>query len=80
MKRVTVQYFAVLRERRGLASETVETSAPTVGVLVGELVSRHRLGLPPSLIRAAVDREFVDDDCPLAGGETEVLVPPVAGG
>jgi len=80
MKTVTVRYFAVLRERRGLAVEQKTTSCETVGELVESLIAEHRLGLPPALIRVAIDSEFVDPANPLREGCELVLIPPVAGG
>lgn len=80
MKTVTIRYFAVLRERRGLAVEQKTTSCETVGELVETLIAEHRLGLPPALIRVAIDHEFVDPTAPLSEGKELVLIPPVAGG
>lgn len=80
MKRVTVRYFAVLRERRGLSEETVETTASTLGELLTDLIAAHRLGLPPSLIRVAVGTDFAETDQELVDGMQLVLIPPVAGG
>ena len=80
MKTVTIRYFAVLRERRGLAVEQTTTSCETVGELLTALIAEHRLGLPPTLIRVAIDHEFVAPADPLQEGSELVLIPPVAGG
>jgi molybdopterin synthase sulfur carrier subunit len=80
MKTVTIRYFAVLRERRGLAIEHISTSCETVGELVESLIADYRLGLPPALIRVAIDHEFIDPTDPLPDGKELVLIPPVAGG
>lgn len=80
MKTVTIRYFAVLRERRGIAIEQKTTSCETVGELVETLIAEHRLGLPPALIRVAIDHEFVDPTNPVREGSELVLIPPVAGG
>ena len=80
MKTVTIRYFAVLRERRGLAVEQKTTSCETVGDFVETLIAEHRLGLPPALIRVAIEGEFVDPADPLQEGSELVLIPPVAGG
>jgi len=77
---VTIRYFAVLRDRRGLSVETVETQAATVGDLKRDLITRHRLGLAEALIRTAVAHAFVEDDTALTDGMEVVLIPPVAGG
>ena len=77
---VRVRYFAVLRDRRGVASESVATSADTARDLANELTLRHDLDLPASLIRLALNGAFVEDTAPLAEGDELVLMPPVAGG
>ena len=78
--KVTICYFAVLRNRRGLSEETVLLQASTVRELVDLLIVQHQLDLPSALIRVAVNGDFVDDGYILANGDTVVLIPPVAGG
>ncbi|MBL8088251.1 MAG: MoaD/ThiS family protein [Chthonomonas sp.] len=80
MKRVKLRYFAVLRERRGLSEEWLDTDLTTAGQLVRFLIAEHRLGLPDALIRVAVANEFVGPDYHLVDRDEIVLVPPVAGG
>lgn len=80
MKSVHVQYFALLREQRGLSRETVSTAAVTAADLYEELRARHALTLAPSQLRVAVDGEFADWKSPLAEGAQLVFIPPVAGG
>ncbi len=77
---VNVQYFAILREQRGLARETLATPAPTAAALYEELRARHNFSLPMDRVRAALDEEFVAWDSPLREGQTVVFIPPVAGG
>ena len=77
---VTVQYFAILREQRGLAQETLATAAATPAGLYDELRARHRFTLPGDRVRAAVNDEFVDSAAPLREGDRVVFIPPVAGG
>lgn len=78
--KVGVQYFAVLRERRGIDKEEIVTDAGTVEDLIKELVVKFNLGLPTVLIRAAVGTEFVDPRTELKEGMSLILIPPVAGG
>ncbi len=80
MMSIWVQYYAVFRERRGLGEDSVETSARTVGELYAELSARHGFTLPAPLVRASVDLSFRPLETELAGGETVVFIPPVAGG
>ncbi len=77
---VTVHFFAILREQRGLDTEELTTSANSPAALYEELRARHGFTLPANRIRAAVNDEFVAADAPLRGGERIVFIPPVAGG
>jgi molybdopterin converting factor subunit 1 len=77
---VTVRYFAMLRDQRGLESETVESNWATVGELVANLAQKHQFSLPSSRIRSAVNGAFADDNLALTDGDSVVLIPPVAGG
>ena len=77
---VHVQYFAILREQRGLSAETLTTSAPSLTALYDELRARHKFTLPADRIRAAVNDAFVPSSSPLRDGDGIVFIPPVAGG
>jgi molybdopterin converting factor subunit 1 len=77
---VHIQYFAILREQRGVAGETLSTPAGTAAALYDELRTRHGFSLPRDRVRAAVDESFVAWDTPLRDGQTVVFIPPVAGG
>ncbi len=77
---VHIQYFAILREQRGVARETLSTSATTTAALYDELRTRHGFSLPRDRVRAAVDESFVAWDTPLREGQNVVFIPPVAGG
>lgn len=79
-----VLYFAWVRERIGLRSETIETQAPTVAALIDELRAREeRYALAfadVTAIRASVDQELVELDAPLAGAREVAFFPPMTGG
>lgn len=78
MPTLDVRYFALFRERAGCDGERLTTDAPTVAAFYQEL--QPRLGLAPSMVRAAVNGEFVADGHALKDGDEVVFVPPVAGG
>ena len=80
MMTLTVQYFAILREQRGLASEKLATAAVTPTALYEELRAKHGFTLPADRVRAAVNDEFVAADASLRDGDRVVFIPPVAGG
>ena len=80
MPTLSIRYFAILREQRGLAGEQLATSAATPRALYEELKEQHGFTLPAESVRAAVDGEFVSHDLPLKDGQSVVFIPPVAGG
>lgn len=80
--RVTVRYFAVLREATGKRSE--ERVVP-VGTSVGEFLDRLAADYPAvdqlrNYSRVMVNQEYVSSDQPLADGDEFVIIPPVSGG
>jgi molybdopterin synthase sulfur carrier subunit len=77
---VHLQYFALLREQRGLGSETLATSARTAGQLYDELRARHDFSLSSDRLRVAINNEFAPWSTPLTDGAQIVFIPPVAGG
>ena len=78
--RVTVLYFASLRDVAGIASETFDTAAPDLRVLYIELRARHGFALPVEKLRVAVDGTFARwEDTPRDGSEI-AFIPPVSGG
>ncbi len=80
MPAITVQYFAILREQRGVAQEQLTTTATTPAALYEELRARHHFTLPVDRIRAAVNDTFVAGASTLRDGDRIVFIPPVAGG
>jgi sulfur-carrier protein len=80
LKTIHLQYFALLREQRGLGSETLQTSAETAAQLYDELRSRHAFSLPAERLRVAVNGEFAPWTTSLTDGAQIVFIPPVAGG
>ena len=79
-KTIQVLYFALLRERRGLGAETVETRAATPRELYDELALKHRFGFGHETLKAAINDEFAAWDHPLHAGDQVVFITPVAGG
>ena len=78
-RKLTIEYFAVLREHAGKDSENFETAASTAGELFAELEEHY--GFPTlSTMKVAINDEFSDWDAVLKEGDTIVFIPPVAGG
>lgn len=80
---VELLYFAIARERAGVASEVFHfETAPSLGQVI-EAVYARRPELKPldRHVRWAVAEDFVRDrETPVPDGATVALIPPVAGG
>jgi molybdopterin converting factor small subunit len=74
--KVTIQYYAMLREQAGRNVETRTTTAATPRALYMEL----GFTLPVTSLRAAVNGSFVALDSTLKDGDEVAFIPPVAGG
>ena len=78
--RLTVLYFAALRDSARVASEVVDTTAADLRALYAQLDARHAFGFPERQLRVAVDGDFADwGDAPTEGSEVS-FIPPVSGG
>ncbi|HMU39309.1 MAG TPA: molybdopterin converting factor subunit 1 [Pseudomonadota bacterium] len=80
--KVSVRYFALLKERLGKDRETVELPD---GASVSELLSRLSERQPfvaasRKAVQVAVNQEFMPETTVLADGDEVALIPPVAGG
>ncbi|MFC3717208.1 MoaD/ThiS family protein [Luteimonas soli] len=80
MARVTVLYFASLRDAAGVASETIDSGAADLRALYDALRERHGFVLPVDRLRVAVDGAFARWDDALEEGSEIAFVPPVSGG
>ena len=78
--RVTVLYFAQLRDWRGLAREELDTDSTTLGALYEELAARHGFGLPRARVRVAQNDVLTQWDESVSAGAVIVFLPPVSGG
>lgn len=79
-KHVTVRYFAVLKDRSGIASEEIDTTATSVLELYDERSAMYSFDLNANLVRWAINGEFASADTELKHGDEVVFIPPVAGG
>ncbi|TQS71411.1 molybdopterin converting factor subunit 1 [Rhodobacteraceae bacterium] len=81
---VDLVYFAWVRERIGVARETVTTTARTPADLIAELSARDpRYGAAfgdVSALRVAIDQELSDFDTPLENAKEVAFFPPMTGG
>ncbi len=86
MAAIEILYFARVREAIGEDGESVQPpdSVKTVGELADWLAARGggyaEAFADRAVLRAAVDRKFVDFDHPVAGAAEIAFFPPVTGG
>lgn len=82
--KLSVRYFASIREGLGLGQESVQTEAATVGALRDELLARGgayaELLARGRAVRVAVDQQMQDEAAALYDGAEVAFFPPVTGG
>lgn len=83
--KITVRYFALLRELLGRESEALswDDAEPTVERLRRHLADRapaHAAWLRAGTLLVAVNREYAAGDAVLKDGDEVALFPPVSGG
>lgn len=84
MAKITIRYFASIREAVGAGSEALDTSAATLGQLRDELIAR---GEPYATalargraVRMALNQALSDDAAAVPAGAEVAFFPPVTGG
>lgn len=81
---ITVRYFASIREAMGTSSESLTTTATTVGALREELMARSEAAANAlahgKAVRMALNQEMCQDDAALKAGDEVAFFPPVTGG
>lgn len=82
--KLTVKYFASIRESLGQSGETVDTRAQDLAGLRDELVARggaYAQALARGkAVRVAVDQVMSDESAALREGSEVAFFPPVTGG
>jgi len=82
--KVTVKYFASIREVLGVSSESRETTALTLAALRDELIAlggAHAQCLTRgSAVRMAINQVMSDESALLVDGAEVAFFPPVTGG
>ncbi|PIB26205.1 molybdopterin converting factor subunit 1 [Amylibacter kogurei] len=81
---MNVLYFAWVRERIGIASESVETQAGSINELIDELCAREERYAAAfsdrSVLRAAIDQTLVPFEATLTDATEVAFFPPMTGG
>jgi molybdopterin synthase sulfur carrier subunit len=82
--RVTIKYFASVREALGLPGETVQTQGPDLAGLRSELIARGGAYADAlargKAVRMALDQVMSQESAALHEGAEVAFFPPVTGG
>lgn len=79
-KKITVRYFAMMGEKRGIQNEPYETEAATARELLRELEANKAILLTTNISKASINDKFVDWDAPVSDGDLVTLLSPFSGG
>jgi molybdopterin synthase sulfur carrier subunit len=82
--KITVRYFASIREAAGKSSQTLETGAATLAQLRDELIARGCAGSEAlargRAVRMALNQVMSEESAVLVEGCEVAFFPPVTGG
>lgn len=82
--KLSVRYFASIREALGLGAEQVDTQAATLGALRDELLARGGVYAEAlargRAVRMALDQQMSEESAVLREGGEVAFFPPVTGG
>ena len=82
--KLSIRYFASIREALGQSLESLDTSATTLGGLRDELIARggaYAQALARGkAVRMALNQVMVDESAALSEGAEVAFFPPVTGG
>lgn len=78
---ITILYFTSLADDAGINDETLTIDKNTsLSTLYEMLRQKHKLSLPQSLLRVAINDYFASWDDAINDGDSIVFISPVAGG
>jgi molybdopterin synthase sulfur carrier subunit len=82
--KITLRYFASVREHIGLSQESIDTQSIDLAALRNELIARgenYSNGLSiGKAIRMAINQTVCDENAPLTENAEVAFFPPVTGG
>lgn len=81
--KIHIQYFAALRDARGLKEEWIEkdpSSNPSALAIFQQLKTEYGFAYDANQIRFAVNGDFAPSTALIKDGDTLVFIPPVSGG
>lgn len=80
MKHITVRYFALFRERAGIAAEELDGDFQTATDVFEATSHRHGSTEPLGHCKVAINDVMADWKTAINDGDVVLLFPPVAGG
>ncbi|CAN5727757.1 MoaD/ThiS family protein [soil metagenome] len=79
-KTIHIQYFALMREERGLSKESYDTDARNAQELFEELKQKYNFSLDAERLKVSINDQFENWSHTLRENDSIVFIPPVAGG
>ena len=81
---ITIQYFGVLKDRVGVAEETIAWESGDTETLLIELKTRNETWAdalaPERVFRVVINDEIMYEVAPIQKGDRVAILPPVTGG
>lgn len=81
---ITIQYFGVLKDRVGIAEETIAWHGGDTETLLAELKARNEIWAdalaPERVFRMVINDEIMYEAAPIRQGDRVAILPPVTGG
>jgi molybdopterin converting factor small subunit len=79
-REISIQYYAALREARGVTQETILTNASTPRELYDQLQKLYGLNLPINAMSVAINHALSTWNAVLQANDTVVFLPPFSRG
>lgn len=79
-KTINIEYFASLRDARGIDQEHWQTETSTMADLFAEIHAQYQFPMGMDSLRVACNDHFVEWTQTLKDGDKIVFIPPVNGG
>lgn len=81
---ITIQYFGVLKDRVGIAEETIAWETGDTETLLAELKARNEIWADALAVgrvfRVVINDEIMYEVTPIHKGDRVAILPPVTGG
>jgi len=78
--KLTIQYYAHLREQRGENEEELDIDTTSLKDLYAQLKEKYQFTLNENQLRVSVNNKFVPWEQNISEGDRIIFIPPVSGG